>query len=243
LAATATDLQAEGVEVRTAVFDARDADALTDCIESIDDAEGRLDVLVNVVGGTFNQPFEHTSAKGWDALTRTNFTWLLTSTQLAIPRLRAAGGGSIINVSSIEGVRAAPGYSVYAGLKGAVVNFGRSLAVEVAADGIRVNTIAPDLIPTEGMVPLTAGGAADPDALAGAMGGDAIAITIPMGRVGTYDDFGGCVLFLASNLSRFVTGTTLHPDGGTWASAGWFNWPGTGWRNTVPPDVAAKLEG
>ena len=63
-------------------------------------------------------------------------------------------------------------------------------------------------------------------------------ISIPMGRVGEPGDVGGCALFLASDLSKFVTGTTLHPDGGTWASAGWFNWPGAGFRNTVPDGVA-----
>ena len=163
--------------------------------------------------------------------------------QLAIPRLRAAGGGSIINLGSIEGNRAAPGFSVYAGLKAALENVGRSIAVEVAPDRIRVNTIAPDYVPTEGLAGAepsgTGSGSAlvDPTAVR-AMGHQ---ISIPMGRVGEPEDVGGCALFLASDLSRFVTGTTLHPDGGAWASAGWFNWPDEGFRNTVPDDISRRF--
>jgi hypothetical protein len=62
-----------------------------------------------------------------------------------------------------------------------------------------------------------------------------------MGRKGTYEDIGGCVLFLASDLSRYVTGQTLHPDGGALASSGWFNWPGIGWRNTPPTEAIAPF--
>lgn len=246
LAATAEGLEAEGASpVHTGVLDCRDADALAAFYDSVDSAFGRVDVVVNVVGGTFQQPFEDATAKGWDALTRTNFTWLLSSIQLAIPRLRASGGGSIINLGSIEGDRAAPGFSVYAGLKAAVVNLGRSLAVELAPDRIRVNTIAPDYVPTEG---LAGAGAVpvdptddDDDPDAADLAATAHRISIPMGRLGEPGDVGGCALFLASDLSRFVTGTTLHPDGGAWASAGWFNWPDEGFRNTVPTSVVRAL--
>jgi len=64
-------------------------------------------------------------------------------------------------------------------------------------------------------------------------------IGIPMGRRGVLPDVGGCVLFLASDLSAYVTGQTLHVDGGTYASAGWFNWPGVGWRN-MPPEIVVE---
>ena len=64
-----------------------------------------------------------------------------------------------------------------------------------------------------------------------------------MGRDGTYEDVGGCALFLASDLSSFVTGTTLHPDGGATASAGWFNWPDVGFTNQPPPGVVGYLMG
>jgi hypothetical protein len=63
-----------------------------------------------------------------------------------------------------------------------------------------------------------------------------------MGRQGDVTDVSGCVVFLASALSSYVTGTTLHPDGGTFASSGWFNWPQEGWRNSVPPSVDRLIE-
>lgn len=243
LAITAGDLVDEGVIVHTGVVDCRDGEALQAFYASADEAYGQLDVVVNVVGGTFHQLFEASNARGWEALTRANFTWVLASMQVAIPRLRAGGGGSIINFGSIEGHRAAPGFSVYAGLKGALANLGRSVAVELAPDHIRVNTIAPDYVPTEGlagaMTEPTQTSTPETEAAASAL---AHQISVPMGRLGDGGDISGCVLFLASDLSRFVTGTTLHPDGGTWASAGWFNWPGEGWRNSVPEAVIRHVQ-
>jgi NAD(P)-dependent dehydrogenase (short-subunit alcohol dehydrogenase family) len=211
-----------------ALIDVRDADALTqtfaDCIEHF----GRLDVLVNVAGGTFKADFLETNARGWDAVIRANFGWLLLSTQLAAQQMIEQGdGGSIINLTSIEGHRAAPGYAVYAGMKSAVGNFARTLALELAPHGIRVNNIAPDQTPTEGMpmdyIP------------------EVIQAGIPMGRQGTYEDIGSSALFLASDLSTYITGTTLHPDGGAFASAGWYNWPGLGYVNN-PPASAFGLD-
>jgi 3-oxoacyl-[acyl-carrier protein] reductase len=232
---TVAKIRAEGGTVALAEsFDAREPGHLEKFFKQADEVNGgKLDVLVNVIGGTFRQPFAETNARGWDTLIRTNFTWLLHATHLAIPRIRATGrGGSIISFTSIEGHRAAPGYSVYAAMKAAVENFTRTLALELAPEQIRVNTIAPDITPTEGM-----------RALGNAVGSDEAIMAaqakmaIPMGRYGVYEDVGGCVLFLASDLSRYVTGTCLHVDGGSWASSGWFNWPGTGFRNVPPASV------
>jgi 3-oxoacyl-[acyl-carrier protein] reductase len=225
-----------GRELMTAELDARDADALSAFFDRTDERFGaRCDVLVNVVGGTFRQPFAESTPRGWDALIRTNFTWLLHSTQLAVARMQPRRGGSIINITSIEAHRAAPNYAVYAAMKAAVTSLTRTLAVELAPNQIRVNTIAPDFIATPGL-----------DSLAGSPAHEETSalqhrIGTPMGRVGTFEDAGGCALFLASNLSSFVTGTTLHPDGGALASAGWFNWPTEGFLNHPPHDVLANL--
>jgi NAD(P)-dependent dehydrogenase (short-subunit alcohol dehydrogenase family) len=219
----------DDVTINTIEGDGRDPAVLERIFTSHDRRFSRLDVLVNVVGGTFRQPFEENTAKGWDALIRTNFTWLLTSTQMAIPRMRAAGGGSIVNLTSIEAHRAAPNFAVYAAMKAAVTNFSKTLAVELGPDGIRVNCIAADLVPTES---LRAIGDHYLDALT-----EAAPIGIPMGRTGLYTDVGGCAIFLASDLSVYVTGTTLHPDGGVYASSGWSNWLETGWSNLPPGSV------
>jgi len=224
-----------GGEVMTAELDARDTDAVSGFFDAADTRFGaRCDVLVNVVGGTFQQPFTESNPRGWDALIRTNFTWLLHSTQLAVSRMRQQGSGSIINITSIEGHRAAPGYAVYAAMKAAVTSLTRTLAVELAPENIRINTIAPDYIATPGLASLADSVNEDVAALQHQ-------ISTPMGRVGVFEDAGGCALFLASNLSSFVTGTTLHPDGGALASAGWFNWPGEGYLNHPPYDILERL--
>ena len=237
---TVAKIRAEGGAVALAEsFDAREPGHLEKFFKQADEVNGgKLDVLVNVIGGTFRQPFAETNARGWDTLIRTNFTWLLHATHLAIPRIRATGrGGSIISFTSIEGHRAAPGFSVYAAMKGAVENFTRTLALELAPEAIRVNTVAPDITPTEGMKGLLSG-SEDPRVSAVQQ-----KVAIPMGRYGVYEDVGGVVLFLASDLSRYVTGTCLHPDGGTYASAGWLNWPETGYSNMAPLAVAKTLVG
>jgi NAD(P)-dependent dehydrogenase (short-subunit alcohol dehydrogenase family) len=149
--------------------------------------------------------------------------------------MQAGGrGGSIVNLTTIEAHRAAPGYAVYAAAKAGVEQLARSLAVELAPDGIRVNNVAPDITPTPNLL---ASSPASPT-LTDETG---IRMTIPMGRVGRPTDVSSCVVFLASALSSYVTGTTLHPDGGTFASSGWINWPDVGWANLPPPSVLEAL--
>jgi 3-oxoacyl-[acyl-carrier protein] reductase len=230
------DLDGDGNEVIAVHGDARDPDALSELFAVSDQQWGRLDILVSVVGGTFRAPFEETRPKGWDALLRTNLVHVLHASSLAIPRMRTAGrGGSIINISTIEAHRAAPGYAVYSAAKAAVEQFARTLAVEVAPYGIRVNNVAPDYVPTPNLMSV----AGDESAYSTQTG---LQIGIPMGRPGNVSDVSNCVVFLASNLSSYITGTTLHPDGGTYASAGWFNWPASGWQNHAPIDVVRYLD-
>lgn len=237
------DVDPEGVERVGAIGgvvaqhgDARDPEVLDDVFAEADERWGRLDILVNVVGGTFRAPFTETGPKGWDALMRTNLDHVLHACSRAVPRMQDGGrGGSIVNLTTIECHRAAPGYAVYSAAKAAVEQFARSLAVEVAPDGIRVNNVAPDLTPTPNMARLVPPGSA-------LMDDESIRVGIPMGRVGDVSEVSGCVVFLASDLSSYVTGTTLHPDGGTSASSGWFNWPGHGWSNHVAPKLVPHLD-
>ncbi len=235
LAETGAMINALGTSVITEVLDARDPDALGAFFETADVGfDGGLDVLINVVGGTFRAPFEESSPKAWDALMRTNFVWLLASHQLAIPRMRRAGKGSIINFTSIEAHRAAPGFAVYAAMKAAVASLTATLAVELAPEAIRVNCIAPDITRTPSMSAIPGGPGAAVREGAQELQDE---IAFPMGRTGVYADIGGCALFLASDLSSYVTGTTIHPDGGTMAAKGWYNWPSTGYLNFPPMDV------
>ena len=242
---TATDSRAHGVEVLEAALDVRDADALSDLFDSCDDRFGRLDVLVNVVGGTFRAAFTDVSPKGRDALVRTNFTWVVDATQSAARRMAAGGrGGSIVTITSIEAHRAAPGYALYAAMKAAVTHLTRTLAVELGAAGIRVNCVAPDFVPTAGLAGVAgrAGSAGQRAAAAGDGTDPGDWLTIPLRRKGEVTDVGNCVLFLASDLSSYITGTTLHPDGGALAASGWMDWPDEGFTARPPAWVLDRLE-
>ncbi|MFC5748986.1 SDR family NAD(P)-dependent oxidoreductase [Actinomadura rugatobispora] len=230
-------LDGQGAEAIVHHGDARDGDALAALFEAVDERWGRVDTLVNVVGGTFRAPFLDTRPKGWDTLLRTNLLHVLHACSLAAPRMRAGGrGGSIVNLTTVEAHRAAPGFAVYAAAKAAVEHFARTLAVELAPDGIRVNNVAPDYTPTPNMARLSGGGG--DNAMSTPAG---VRIAIPMGRAGVVTDVSGCVVFLASGLSSYVTGTTIHPDGGTFASSGWFNWPDSGWGNHAPAPLLERF--
>ena len=234
---TVARIEADGGQVVAVVGDARSSETLERTFAASRARYGRLDLLANVVGGTFRQPFVQSDDRAWQALVRTNFLWLLESTQRAVEQMTptaAEAGASIINVTSIEAHRAAPNFAVYAAMKAAVTSLTRSLALEFAPLGIRVNTIAPDVVPTEGMARISRARGAEPPLADSPSGRLTARIGVPMGRAGTYQDVGGCALFLASDLSRFVTGMSLHPDGGALASSGWFNWPDAGYANFPP---------
>ena len=227
---------ARGDDVLLRHGDARDPDQLAALFAAAGERWGRLDLLVNVVGGTFKAPFTETTPKAWDALIRANLMHVLHACSLAVPRLRAGGrGGSIVNITTIEAHRAAPGFAVYSAAKAAVTQFARTLALELAPEGIRVNNVAPDIAPTPNMHRISEGASSYDSPLGARIG-------IPMGRVGKTTDISSSVVFLASDLSRYMTGMTLHPDGGTMASSGWFNWPDDGYLNAVPPSVLRLID-
>ncbi|HEY5076879.1 MAG TPA: SDR family NAD(P)-dependent oxidoreductase [Acidimicrobiia bacterium] len=198
LARTAAQVQAAGRRAVTAVLDVRDGDAVRDWVAEMP----RLDVLVNNAGGGFRAPFLDVNDKGQDSLVRENFTSVTNFVRAAVPLMPADGRASIVNITSIEAHRAAPGFAIYSAMKAALVSLTKSLALELGDRRIRVNCIAPDVIPTPGI------------------GGD-VAVKTPLPVAGHVDDVAGAVIFLASDLGRFVTGTTIHVDGGNLAAGGW----------------------
>ena len=129
-------------------------------------------------------------------------------------------GGSIINITSVEVTRAAPGFGIYAAMKAAVEHLSRTLALELAPQRIRVNTVAPDGIPTPGDAGLGETASQTEGETTGPTAREKYAPKLPLGW-GNEDDCAGPVLFLASDLSRYMTGTTLHVDGGSSAASGW----------------------
>lgn len=198
--------------------DVREADQVERALGETTAGLGTPTILVNNVGGTFRQPFLESTEKGRNAIHRANLGQVLLCTHLAAAAMVEAGlGGSIVNLTSIEGDRAAPGYAAYAASKAGIANFTRSAAVELAPHGIRVNAVAPDITTTEGILERA--------------GDDALrrwADLVPLGRPGTVAEVAGVVAFLASDLAAYITGETIHVDGGTAAAGGWYRHPDTG---------------
>ncbi|MGH9016790.1 MAG: SDR family NAD(P)-dependent oxidoreductase [Acidimicrobiales bacterium] len=179
---------------------------------------GPVSILVNNAGGVFFSSLLETSENGWDALYRANFKHVILCTQrVARTMVDNAIAGSVMSVTSIEGVRAAPGYAAYAAAKAGVINFTKTAALELAPHGIRVNALAPDITMTEGLASVAPPGAEE-----------RFGYTVPLGRAGHVDEMAGAAVFLASDLSSYVTGQTIHVDGGTEASSGWYHHPGNG---------------
>jgi NAD(P)-dependent dehydrogenase (short-subunit alcohol dehydrogenase family) len=182
-----------------------------------------------------------TSEAEIDADIQGNYGYVIQSLRRAIPLLRRSGtGGSIINFTSIEAHRGAAHFAVYAGAKAATANFSRAMAVELGKDRIRVNCIAPDMTLSKGntaaMPPALAEGFAS---LPSHIQPAGMAMYIPRGEQPPAEALGDAVLFLASDMSAFVSGMTLHVDGGTMAAAGFLEWPyGDGF---VPVPLAGTL--
>jgi NAD(P)-dependent dehydrogenase (short-subunit alcohol dehydrogenase family) len=199
------------------VTDVRDAEQVDAALATTVGELGTPTILVNNAGGVFWSGLLDTSANGWDALIRMNLTQVILCTQrVARAMADAQLGGSIINVSTIEGVRAAPGFAAYAAAKAGVLNFTKTSALELAPHGIRVNALAPDFTLTEGLRQMAPNGVEN------------AALMVPLGRAGHVDEMAGAAVFLASNLSSYVTGQTLHVDGGTSAAGGWYHHPDDG---------------
>jgi NAD(P)-dependent dehydrogenase (short-subunit alcohol dehydrogenase family) len=169
---------------------------------------GTLNVLVNNAGIVFRAPIEHTSEADWDRIMAINVKGVFLGTKHAIPAMRQAGGGSIVNISSVAGLVGSPsGTAAYTATKGAVRLFTKSTAIQHARDRIRCNSVHPGPIATD-MIK---------DVLADPVAWEQRMRRLPMGRAGTADEVAYGVLYLASDDSSYVTGSELVIDGGTTA--------------------------
>jgi NAD(P)-dependent dehydrogenase (short-subunit alcohol dehydrogenase family) len=212
---TAGEITAAGGTASVAVTDVREPEQVDELARAVLGEHGRVDVLVNNVGHWVQHmgQFVNGGPAFWDELYKVNLFHVFLVSHAFLPSMTARRSGAIVNVSSVEGLRGYPEDPVYAAFKAGVVHFTRSLAVQVGHQGVRVNAIGPDVtesiqVPYSQWIPE-----------------DQLALWpqwVPVGRMGLAEDQARVILFLASDLSGFVTGHTIPTDGGTGAAGGWF---------------------
>jgi NAD(P)-dependent dehydrogenase (short-subunit alcohol dehydrogenase family) len=196
----AREASALGRRVEPVVCDVTDAARLRREIAALP----RVDVLVACAGTNVPEPLLEVSDEKLDALLRLNVRAVFVTLQAAARRMVEAGGGSIVLISSQMGHVGAPGRSVYCATKHAVEGLAKAAAVELAPHGVRVNAVAPTFVETPMTAPFFADEAFRAD----------VEARIPLGRIGRVEDVTGAVVYLASDASALVTGTSLLVDGG-----------------------------
>ncbi|MEW2570908.1 SDR family NAD(P)-dependent oxidoreductase [Streptomyces sp. NPDC047070] len=209
---TADRVREEGGTAHTHLLDVTEPDAVEDWFREVERRAGRIDVLVNNVGGSRAGGAAELSLEDWDSQLRTNLTSAFLACKHAVPIMRRAGGGSIVNTASASGLRWTGAAQVgYAAAKAAVIQLSRVTAVQYAPDRVRVNTVVPGQLHTPMVEARLAHQRADGDVAELLAQRQA---RIPLGFMGDGRDTAYAALFLASDEARFVTGTEIVVDGG-----------------------------
>ena len=183
-----------------------------DCQQSVDETIkrfGQLHILVNNAGTSAVGTALETATEDWHRVIDTNVTGTFLMCRLALPHIIEAGGGSIVNISSVSGIRGNKERAAYNASKGAVCNLTKSLAVDFGAKGVRVNAVLPGLVETD--MPkhfMTLDGRPWEDVVAAALP------KYPLGRIGKPEEVAYCALFLASDEAAWITGQLISVDGG-----------------------------
>jgi NAD(P)-dependent dehydrogenase (short-subunit alcohol dehydrogenase family) len=196
-------IEESGGRARAFGADFNDTDAVARLAAEVSEFLGGVDVLVNNSGITLNVPFDRITPEQFDTLYRVNVRAGFFLTQKLLDALIQARG-AVINITSIHAFEGMREHTIYAGTKGAIVAYTRALAIELAPLGVRVNAIAPGCVPV-----------ANYEKAIGKYDVEEIGRNIPTGYVGTPEDIGKAVVFLASEDGRFIVGQTLVIDGGT----------------------------
>jgi NAD(P)-dependent dehydrogenase (short-subunit alcohol dehydrogenase family) len=208
VAALVRELGRKGVAIAANVLDDHEAEQ---AVGEAEHALGRLDVMVSIVGQALFTPIVDMSPEDWDSDQRRNLRYFFVAARLvAKSMIRRGVPGSMVCIASTDGLQAAPFHASYGAAKAGLVQLVKSMAVEWAVNGIRVNSVAPGSISTPRLPDSEAHRQAMKNSL------------VPMERSGTTDDIGKAVLFLASDMSNYTTGHTLMVDGG-WMAANLFD--------------------
>jgi gluconate 5-dehydrogenase len=208
LAAAAGALRETGADVRELAFDVTDHDAVRQSIDDYESEQGAIDILVNNAGMQHRTPLEDFPADKFEALLQTNVASVFHVGQAVARHMIARGRGKIINIASVQTALARPGIAPYTATKGAVANLTKGMATDWAKHGLQCNALAPGYFDT----PLNAALVADPEFSAW------LEKRTPAGRWGKVEELVGTCIFLASDASSFVNGTTIFVDGGITAS-------------------------
>jgi NAD(P)-dependent dehydrogenase (short-subunit alcohol dehydrogenase family) len=209
LPAVVERIEAQGRRAHSTVLDVRDEPAVGEWFAAVRDELGPLDIIVNNAGGGFHSLYRDVSTKGEQVLIAENFGTVSNGVRHGVPHMN--DGGAIVNVTSVEAYHAAPGFAVYAAMKAAVEQFTKTMSMELGHRGIRVNCVAPDMMPTPGDEELQADSSAMMPGLH----------PTSLQRMGDPAECASVIVFLASDLASFVTGTSIPVDGGTIAAASW----------------------
>ncbi len=198
----------KGIKVMARVANVGKSSEIADLFQAVEQQFGKLDILVNNVGMNILTPSVSEVDEGlWDKIIESNLKGTYLASSRAVGLMKKAGGGKIINISSIAARKAAMGMGIYCVAKAGVEMLTKVLAVELSQYNINVNAVAPGMVKTKFSQPFWS----NEDML------KELTKTIPMGRIAETDDVVGAVLFLASGLSDFVTGEIITVDGGAMA--------------------------
>ncbi|MEQ8839519.1 MAG: SDR family NAD(P)-dependent oxidoreductase [Acidimicrobiales bacterium] len=209
LPAVQAAVEALGRRCHATELDVRDGPGVEAWLGAVHAELGPIDILVNNAGGGFHAKYEDVSPKGESVLIAENFGTVTNGVRYGVPLMN--DGGSIVNVTSVEAYHAAPGFAVYSAMKAAVEQFTKTMSMELGHRGIRVNCVAPDMMPTPGDEELQA----DSSALMPGL------FPTSLRRMGDPGECASVIVFLAGDMASFVTGTSIPVDGGTIAAASW----------------------
>ena len=191
-----------GLQGKGLVLNVADKDSVAECIKSINTDFGVPDILVNNAGITKDTLLMAMKDEQWDAVINTNLTSIFRMSKAVIRGMMKKRNGRIISISSVVGATGNPGQTNYAATKAGLVGFSKSLAREIGSRNITVNTVAPGFIDTDMTRELDE------------KQKDALLCQIPLGRLGSAEEIAATVVFLASPAAAYITGETIHVNGG-----------------------------